>query len=194
MRTIRPEDLRRALSRPLAASHEREPPPGTVLTRAAVLVPVVDRGEGLNVLLTRRAEHLHHHPGQISFPGGRHEEGDASPEATALRETEEEIGIAAALVEVLGRLPEYVTVTGFRITPVVGLLRPPLELRPDAFEVAEIFEVPLDFLADTANHSWHDVIYEGRKGGYWAMPWQGYNIWGATAGMLRMLARGLNTD
>jgi 8-oxo-dGTP pyrophosphatase MutT (NUDIX family) len=154
---------------------------------AAVLVPVVRRDEALTVLFTRRTPHLQDHAGQISFPGGRAEPDDASLEATALREAQEEIGLAAERVELLGRLPEYVTVTGYRVTPVVGLVAPPLELRPDPFEVAEIFEVPLAFLLDPENHLRNCVIQEGKRRLYYAMPYRHYYIWGATAGMLMNL-------
>jgi len=153
---------------------------------AAVLVPIVRRDE-LAVLFTRRTPHLHDHAGQISFPGGRAEPGDASLEATALREAQEEIGLAAERVELLGRLPEYVTVTGYRVTPVVGVVSVPFELRPDPFEVAEIFEVPLAFLLDPANHLRNTVKQEGKLRRYYAMPYREYYIWGATAGMLMNL-------
>src|SRR6266545_6615128 len=125
---------------------------------AAVLVPVVRREGGLTVLFTRRTAHLNDHAGQISFPGGRSEPGDTGAAETALREAAEEIGLAAAQVEVLGKLQEYVTVTGYRVTPVVGLVTPPLELRLDEFEVAEVFEVPLEFLLDPANHQRNSVV------------------------------------
>jgi len=151
---------------------------------AAVLVPVVMRAEGLTVLLTRRTAHLHDHAGQISFPGGRAEPGDASAAATALRETEEEIGLVAARVEIIGQLSQYVTVTGYRVTPVVGLVALPLELRPDEFEVAEVFEVPLEFLLDPANHQRNSVVNAGIERHYYAMPYGRHYIWGATAGML----------
>ena len=151
---------------------------------AAVLVPVVRREEGLTVLFTRRTAHLNDHAGQISFPGGRAEPGDASAADTALRETREEIGLAAARVEVLGELHQYITVTGYRVTPVVGLISPPLELRPDDFEVAEVFEVPLKFLLDPDNHQRNRVVYEGLERLYHAIPYRQYYIWGATAGML----------
>ena len=153
---------------------------------AAVLVPVVRRND-LTVLFTRRTPHLQDHAGQISFPGGRTEPGDPSLEATALREAQEEIGLARECVELLGRLPEYVTVTGYRVTPVVGLVSPPLDLRPDPFEVAEIFEVPLAFLLDPANHLRNTVLQEGKRRRYYAMPYREYYIWGATAGMLMNL-------
>lgn len=160
------------------------------LKRAAVLVPVVNREDGLTLLLTRRTDHLHDHAGQVSFPGGRAEEGE-TPEETALREAEEEIGLRADRLELLGRLPEYCTVTGFAITPVVAFVHPPFELVLDSFEVAESFEPPLSFLLDPANHQRHEILYQGHRRHYWAMPWQGYHIWGATAGMIRSLQRRL---
>ncbi|MCZ7565140.1 MAG: CoA pyrophosphatase [Burkholderiales bacterium] len=155
---------------------------------ASVLVPVVDRAAELTVLFTRRTAHLHDHAGQISFPGGR-AEPDESALDTALRETAEEIGLDPGRIEVLGTLSEYVTVTGYRVTPVVGLVRPPFELQPDAFEVAEVFEVPLAFLLDPANHQRNSVIAQGMERQYYAMPYGPYYIWGATAGMLMNLYR-----
>jgi len=151
---------------------------------AAVLVPVVRRETGLTVLFTRRTAHLHDHAGQISFPGGRTEPGDRSAAETALRESSEEIGLEADRVEILGELHQYVTVTGYRVSPVVGLVSPPLDLRLDEFEVAEVFEVPLGFLLDPANHQRNRVVNEGRERRYWAVPYGPYYIWGATAGML----------
>ena len=154
---------------------------------AAVLVPVVRREKELTVLFTRRTAHLHDHAGQISFPGGRTEPGDAGAAETAMRETREEIGLTAERVEVLGELPQYVTVTGYRVTPVVGLVTPPLDLRPDDFEVAEVFEAPLAFLLDSANHQRNHVLFDGRERYYYAIPYQTHYIWGATAGMLMNL-------
>lgn len=162
---------------------------GKELIPAAVLVPVVMRETGPTMLLTQRTAHLRDHGGQVSFPGGRCEAEDASPEATALREAEEEVGLVASQVEILGRLPEYRTGTGFVITPVVGLVTPPLNLKLDDFEVAEVFEPPLEFLLDTANHQRQSLEVRGTRHEYWAMPWQGYFIWGATAGMLVTLQR-----
>ena len=159
------------------------------LTRAAVLVPLVEHDSGLMVLLTQRTAHLRDHAGQISFPGGRCEDSDASTVATALREAQEEVGLDPAQVEVLGLLPEYYTGTGFSITPVVALVRPPLNLKLDDFEVAEAFEAPLSFLLDPANRQRHSIDYEGRRREYYALPWEGYYIWGATAGMLVSLQR-----
>lgn len=163
----------------------------TELTPAAVLFPIVQRGSGETVLLTQRTAHLRDHGGQISFPGGRVEAGDPSPVHTALRETEEEIGLTRDHVEILGFLPEYHTGTGFRVTPVVALLTPPFELAPDPFEVAEVFEVPLAFLLDPANHKRHSLHYRGALRHFFAMPYGDYFIWGATAGMIRSLTERL---
>ena len=161
------------------------------LTPASVLFPIVLRQSGPSVLLTQRTAHLKDHPGQISFPGGRVEPADASPAATALREAQEEIGLAARHVEILGYLPEYRTGTGFRVTPVVAVVKPPFDLRPEPGEVAEIFEVPFSFLMDSANHQQHSQHYRGKLRHYFAMPYGEYFIWGATAGMIVTLARAL---
>jgi len=163
--------------------------PGKALRPASVLVPIVDRGESLSVLFTRRAAHLNDHAGQISFPGGRAEPDDPTPHHTALREAEEEIGIASEAVEILGTLSRYTTVTGYDVTPVIGIVRPPFELTPDAFEVAEIFEVPLDHLLDDTVHQRTTMWMQGRRRVYFAMPYRQYYIWGATAGMLMNLWR-----
>ena len=165
-------------------------PPGP-LRAAAVLVPIVLREPEPTLLLTRRTDHLHHHPGQVSFPGGRVEEHDTSPVDTALRETEEEIGLSRERVEILGFLPEYRTGTGFRVTPVVALVTPPFDLQLDSFEVAEVFEVPLAFLLDPANHQRHSLHYRGKLRHYYAMPYGRYFIWGATAGIIMSLYRAL---
>jgi 8-oxo-dGTP pyrophosphatase MutT (NUDIX family) len=162
---------------------------GTRVTEAAVLVPLVLRGDGLNVLLTQRTAHLSDHAGQISFPGGRVEAADASREDTALRETEEEIGLPRTRIEVLGRLPDYEIPSGFRITPVVGWAEPPFELVPDPFEVASVFEAPLDYFLDPANYQRREYRFRGRHRHYMAIPYEGRYIWGATAGMLYSLAR-----
>lgn len=151
---------------------------------AAVLVPIILRETGPTLLLTQRTAHLRDHAGQISFPGGRCDASDASPEATALREAAEEVGLAAEQIEILGRLPEYHTITGFLITPIVALVTPPLNLKLDDFEVADVFEPPLEFLLDQKNHQRQQCEFEGEMREYWAMPWQGRYIWGATAGML----------
>lgn len=161
------------------------------LTPAAVLFPIVLREGEPSVLLTQRTEHLKDHPGQISFPGGRYEPADASPAHTALREAEEEIGLSPRHVEIVGYLPEYRTTTGFRVTPVVAFVTPPFDLRPDPFEVAEIFEVPLAFLMNAANHQRHSIPYRGKLRHYVAVPYREYFIWGATAGMIAMLSKAL---
>ena len=158
------------------------------LVPAAVLVPVMIDGAGLSMLLTRRTPHLHVHGGQISFPGGRLERDDPDAAAGALREAEEEIGLDPRAVEVIGRLDTYVTRTGFEVTPVVGLVSKPVDLRPDPFEVAEIFEVPLDFVVDPRNRERRSREFKGTVREFWAIPYGEYVIWGATAGMLVNLA------
>jgi 8-oxo-dGTP pyrophosphatase MutT (NUDIX family) len=166
-----------------------------VLKNAAVLVPLVQREGGLTMLLTQRTAHLNHHPGQISFPGGRAERYDSSPIETALRESEEEIGLARRHTDIIGVLPDYITGTGYRVTPVVGLLTPPFELTADPGEVAEIFEVPLSFLMDGLNHQRLSVdLPEGGRRSFYAMPYERFFIWGATAGMLRNLFHLLRAD
>lgn len=161
------------------------------LTPAAVLFPIVRRMAEPTVLLTQRTAHLKDHPGQISFPGGRCEAADPSPAHTALREAAEEIGLSAAHVDILGYLPEYLTATGFRVTPVVAMVTPPFDLHLDAFEVAEAFEVPLAFLLDPANHQRHSLHYRGKLRQYYAMPYREYFIWGATAGIIMSLYKSL---
>jgi 8-oxo-dGTP pyrophosphatase MutT (NUDIX family) len=171
---------------------EREP------AQASVLVPLVARESDVHVLLTRRTDHLRDHAGQISFPGGRAEAHDADAVATALREAEEEIGLRGELIEVIGTLPTYVTITAFHVTPVVALVRPSFSLALDAFEVAEAFEVPLAFLMNPAHHRRHRFEALGSSRQFLSMPWQGadaqgqpreYFIWGATAAMLRNFYR-----
>lgn len=168
-------------------------PEARTLTSAAVLVPLVERSEGYTVLLTQRTAHLEHHAGQISFPGGRAEDEDASPVDTALRETEEEIGLQRRhVVEIAGFLDLYQTVTGFLVTPVVGFVTPPFELTLDAFEVAEAFEVPLEFVLDPRNHEYRSMFYKGQQRRYYVIPYENRFIWGATAAMLVNFARRLN--
>ena len=159
------------------------------VTPAAVLVPVIDHPAAPSMLFTRRTLHLKAHSGQVSFPGGRAEPGDPSVEFTALREAQEEIGLAPERVEVIARLPEYFTRTGFRVTPVVGVVRPPLELVPDAREVDEVFEVPLAFLLDQTNHRRASRVIGGRTAHFYEIEHDGRIIWGATAGMIVNLYR-----
>lgn len=161
--------------------------------QAAVLIPLVKRPEGLTVLLTQRTQHLSAHAGQISFPGGRCEETDLDVVDTALRETQEETGLGREHVEVLAQMPKYLTATNFWVTPVVGLVEPNFELRPDEFEVDEIFETPLSFLMDESNHQKQTLQTPKGQRSFYAMPWsppglnKSYFIWGATATMLRNL-------
>lgn len=169
---------------------QREPVP------AAVLLPMVLRQNQLNLLLTLRTAHLNDHAGQISFPGGRVDAEDTDPVATALRETEEEIGLSRRHIEVIGCLPDYQTGTGFRVTPVAALVHPPFELEADSFEVAEIFEVPMAFLMNGANHQRRSAVLPNRPGrrSFYCMPYEQYFIWGATAAMLRNLYHFLRAD
>ena len=162
---------------------------------ASVLIAIVVRDEP-TVLLTQRTDHLTDHPSQISFPGGRAEAFDADATATALREAEEEIGLDRSRVEVLGSLPTYTTGTGFVVTPVVSLVPPDSALKTDPHEVAEVFEVPLAWLMNPANHQRHAVAIDGGRREFLSIPWPGigadgqprrYFIWGATAAMLRNL-------
>jgi 8-oxo-dGTP pyrophosphatase MutT (NUDIX family) len=168
--------------------------PDARITAAAVLVPLVNRPSGVHVLLTQRTAHLNDHPSQVSFPGGRVDDGDADRIATALREAEEEVGLAPSRVSVLGHLPDYDIPSGFRVTPVVGWIEPPLELSAltlDPFEVAAAFEAPLEELLDPSRVHRREFQFNGRHRHYVAIPYEGRYIWGATAGMLLALARAL---
>lgn len=188
------EELRRRLAGPpppIIYGDEGTRPGSATLTPASVLVPIVARQPELAVIFTQRSAHLKDHSGQVSFPGGRAAAGDPSPEATALRESREEIGLDSARVEVIGRMGDYHTRTGYRVTPVIGIVTPPFELRADANEVDEIFEVPLDFLMDPANHQRHSREWRGAQRWFFAIPYQRHYIWGATAGMLVNLSRQL---
>ena len=163
------------------------PPPGLPAPRAAaVLAPIVTRPDGLTVLLTQRASHLRAHSGQVAFPGGKIDAGETAMQ-TALREAEEEIGLEARYVEPLGWLDPYLTGTGFRIAPLVALVAPDFHLRVNADEVEAVFETPLGFLMDEANHQIHEREWSGRRRRYYAMPHGDRYIWGATAGILRNL-------
>ena len=155
---------------------------------AAVLIGLIDRPKGLTVLLTKRTDHLRDHAGQICFPGGRIEASDPSVEAAALREAEEEIGLPPRRVDVIGRLAPYDTSTGFHIHPVVGWIDPPAAFRPDPFEVAEVFELPMSFVLDPGNHHRQRHRRGAESRTYDVLPYQGRFIWGATAGMLVMFS------
>jgi len=168
----------------LAAWFQGRPPPRP----AAVLVPLVARRAGLHVVLTRRTKALSHHAGQIAFPGGKQDPQDADSAATALREAQEEIGLAPGDVELAGLLSTYLTGTGFRIAPHVGFVEPRFRPRPDPAEVEDVFEVPLAFILDPANRVRKSAVWNGVRRHFFAFPYQGRDIWGATAGMLVNLA------
>jgi 8-oxo-dGTP pyrophosphatase MutT (NUDIX family) len=161
--------------------------PSANLRPASVLVPLVERDPGLTVLLTQRTTNLPSHGGQISFPGGRQQPEDADVVATALRETKEEIGLDADRITIIGTLDTYITGTGFLVTPIVGVVTPPFELVPDPGEVADVFEVPLGFFLDPANHELRSAVWQGRERHFYVMPFEDRYIWGATAGMLKNL-------
>ncbi|HYD87880.1 MAG TPA: CoA pyrophosphatase [Vitreimonas sp.] len=154
---------------------------------AAVLAPIIKRPEGWTMLFTERSVETPAHPGQISFPGGRVQASDASAVETALRETMEEIGLERRFIEPLGAWDRYDTITGYRVTPIVGLVEPGFTLTLDPREVARVFEAPLDFLFDPANHEKRQAQWQGRTRYYYAMPYGDHFIWGATAGMIRAL-------
>ncbi|MBU3077110.1 CoA pyrophosphatase [Sphingomonas quercus] len=163
---------------------------GIAATPAAVLVPVVDR-PAPTLILTRRTETLRRHPGQVAFPGGRLDPGDSGPVDAALREAEEEIGLPRRLVDVIGTADAYRTVTGFSVTPVVGIVPPDLPLVPHDAEVAAVFEVPLDFVLDIANQVERAGEFRGRERRYYEIMWGDWRIWGATAAMIVNLGRRL---
>jgi 8-oxo-dGTP pyrophosphatase MutT (NUDIX family) len=161
------------------------------LIRAAVLVPIIIRDNGLHILLTKRNENLKNHAGQISFPGGRVDDTDRDAQHTALRETQEEIGLKPRLIKVIGELDQYVVGTGYLVNPFVGVIKPPFELIRQEDEVSEIFEVPLDFLINPANFTRYARMFNGETYYHHAITWENYFIWGATAGMLRNLSHRL---
>lgn len=154
---------------------------------AAVLVPLVLREPGITVLLTQRTDDMPSHAGQIAFPGGRRQAEDADDQETALRETEEEVGLSRTFVEVIGPVDHYRTGTGYEITPIVGIVSPGFTIHADPREVADVFEVPLDHFLDEKNHRIDSRVWQGRERRYYAMPYGERYIWGATAGMLKNL-------
>lgn len=191
----RPEkDIRAASRGPHLADlpASLQPDPDT-LRPAAVLVPLIDHPSGLTVMLTRRTDSLPEHPGQIAFPGGRVEPVDSGPLDAALRETEEETGLPRHFVRPVGYLPQYLTITGYSVIPVVGFVSPGFTPRPDPSEVAEIFEVPLEFILDVANHRRESRRFRDVDVSYYVLPYavanREYRIWGATAAMLVDFAR-----
>ncbi len=187
------EESAASAGRGLRGDHDLNPtmdPPGA-LREAAVLVALVDRPGGLCVIFTRRTAHLASHAGQVSFPGGHTEAEDDSAEAAALRETEEEIGLHRRHIDIIGRLDTYITRTGFRVTPVVALVAPPFEIRPDPDEVAEVFEVPLSAILAPDMPLRESRQLFGVDRFFYVFPWRGNSIWGATAGMLVNLRNAL---
>lgn len=192
-----PSDVDRltaALRRPSGASSDFDLNPavalaeGRVLRPAAVLVALWTRGARVEIVLTKRASHLKHHPGQIAFPGGKVEPEDAGPEAAALREAQEEIGLAPGNVRLLGILPPHETVTGFNVTPVLGLIKDEFTPVRDPGEVEEVFTVPLSHVLSPHNYGIEARMWRGQVRRYYAVPWGPYYIWGATARILRGLA------
>ncbi len=185
------ETLRAALGRPGRPSSDFDLNPETVLPAgrklrpAGVLAPIVAQGDGLHLLLTKRSSALKHHPGQIAFPGGKQDEGDADVTAAALREAHEEIGLPSGNVQVLGTLPAHETVTGFIVTPVIGFVTRPFEIVPERGEVEEVFSVPLTHVMTEANYVIQSRRWRGQQRSYFAVPYGPYYIWGATARMLR---------
>ena len=189
--------LRKAVARARAPSSDYDLNPDTVLPAgrklrpAGVLVPVLAQGDAARLFLTKRSSALKHHPGQIAFPGGKQDDGDADVTAAALREAHEEIGLAPENVEVLGLLPAHETVTGFYVTPVIALVREPFTPVPELGEVEEVFDVPLDHVLNPDNFSVQSRRWRGSRRHYYTVPFGPYYIWGATARILRSMAEAL---
>jgi len=157
------------------------------LRAAAVLIPIIPRPEGPTALLTQRPDTMASHPGQVAFPGGKVEAHDADTAEAALREASEEVGVDPGRVELVARSSPYITGTAFRITPIIGVLPADFVARPDPSEVADVFETPLDYLFNPSNHHTGKMFYKGQERQYVEMPWQGFRIWGVTAGIIKVL-------
>ncbi|MGF1474828.1 MAG: CoA pyrophosphatase [Geminicoccaceae bacterium] len=185
------ERLSLALPEPVTSGDRGRSAAGAELVEAAVLVGIIGHPARPTVLLTRRTAHLRDHAGQISFPGGRLEPEDQGHEEAALREAEEEVGLDRRQCHILGVLPAYVTITGFRVTPIVGWIEPPIQLKPDPFEVDEVFEVPLAFVLDRKNHRRDSYIRDAEERWFYVLDFEDRYIWGATAGMLVNFAHAL---
>ena len=197
MDDLNQQRLRLSLSNRLSSNKDRGFPDlgGTTLSnfkRAAVLVPIVGYAGSPMIILTKRSETLLHHPGQISFPGGRVEPGDGDSANTALRETDEEIGVKKDRIDVLGKLPDYDVLSGFRVTPIVGWLSPPLVYVIDSLEVDEVFEIPLQFVLDPNNHKLGSRLIKGERKSFYVISYEDRYIWGATAGILVSLYHAIN--
>ncbi len=177
----------------LKHDHNPESDPHLIvpIVPAAVLVPILERAEGMTVLLTRRTDHLARHAGQVSFPGGRADPEDETPAATALREANEEIGLALEHVSVAGRLDNYLVGTGYRVTPVVGVVSPSARITHAEDEVAEVFEVPLAFVRDAGNYRHEEMTLKGFTRRFHALSYREHHIWGATAAILVNLRKAL---
>jgi len=196
-RALRSAEERR-WQRPTISDHDHYRPNNDVpraelpLKPAAVLVPLVDRTEGLSVLLTKRASTLKTHSGQVAFPGGRCDETDAHAIETALREAQEEVALDPSLVNVVGAMEDYETVTGYTVAPVVGFVQPTFDLHPEDGEVEDIFEVSLDFILDEKNQTIESRVWQGKERHFYVFPHESHYIWGATAAMLVRLSQMIN--
>ncbi|NOZ42963.1 MAG: CoA pyrophosphatase [Alphaproteobacteria bacterium] len=186
----RPADGDLNIYRPDKDYHAAELP----LKPAAVLIPLVDRKGGMTVLLTKRSRHLKIHSGQVSFPGGSCEAQDIDAMTTALRETEEEVGIDRHYVEIIGAMEDYETITGYVITPVVAILQPEFKVKIDAGEVAEAFELPLSYVLDKKNHQLQSRVWHDQRRYYYVLMNDKHDVWGATAAMLVRFARLINGE
>lgn len=190
---IRPDQGDHSMFRPDPAVKDEFVQHALPLKASAVLVPIVERGNDYSVMLTKRSAQLKSHSGQVSFPGGRCDDTDAHAMQTALREANEEINLPHANVEVIGAMEDYETVTGYTVSPVVGLVDPDFEIIPEKAEVADVFEVPLDFILNPKNHTIENVMWKGAMRHYYVFPHDKHKIWGATAAMLVRFAKLVNT-